>query len=69
MMHRELRGTITNAVHMIMQKRMFQNHARLQEAVRLMSKLLQSDKRAGRLPCHDIEINRELITAIKAWKG
>ncbi|MBK1987237.1 ABC transporter substrate-binding protein [Sphaerospermopsis aphanizomenoides BCCUSP55] len=53
-----------------MQKRMFQDQSRLQEALEQMNKLLQSDKRAGRLPRQDIEINKELInTAIKEWKA
>lgn len=53
-----------------MQKRMFQDQGRLQQGLEQMSQLLQSDKRAGRLPRQDLEINRELITtAIEGWKS
>jgi hypothetical protein len=49
---------------------MFQDHGRLQEVLRLMRKLLQSDKRVGHLPRQDVEINRELITtAMEGWKA
>ncbi|WP_199317643.1 ABC transporter substrate-binding protein [Richelia sinica] len=52
-----------------MQKRMFQDQSRLQESLKQMNQLLESDQRAGRLPRQDLEINRELITtAIEAWK-
>lgn len=52
-----------------MQKRMFQDQGRLHTVLKQMTKLLESDKRAGRLVRQDIEINQELITtAIEGWK-
>lgn len=52
-----------------MQKRMLQDRSRLQEAIGQMRQLLYTDKRGGRLPRQDIQIDREPIaTAIERWK-
>ncbi len=52
-----------------MQRRMFQDQSRLQEALTEMAVLLQQDPRAGRTPRKDLIIDGELVTAaIAGWQ-